>query len=69
MVDLGLISVAALVHQAKEGGFWAEVTSLPGCITEGETLEEVKTNLVGAAQVWLETADDIAKETPSSSRP
>ena len=29
-----------VVHSAEEGGFWAEVPSLPGCFTQGETLEE-----------------------------
>lgn len=58
MVDLGLMSVAALVHQAPEGGFWAEVPKLPGCVTEGETLDEVKANLIEAVEAWLEASQD-----------
>jgi len=33
-----------IIHEAEEGGFWAEVPSLPGCFSQGETLEEVKKN-------------------------
>ena len=29
------------IHRAHEGGFWAEVPALPGCFTQGETLEDV----------------------------
>jgi len=30
-----------VIHAAEEGGYWAEVPSLPGCFTQGETVEEV----------------------------
>jgi predicted RNase H-like HicB family nuclease len=33
-----------LVHSAEEGGFWAEVVNLPGCFTQGETIEEIRDN-------------------------
>lgn len=36
----------AIVHEAEEGGFWAEIPAIPGCATEGETLEELKANLL-----------------------
>jgi len=32
----------AIVHKAEEGGYWAEVPSIPGCATHGETMEELK---------------------------
>ncbi len=31
-----------IIHEAEEGGYWAEVPSLPGCFSQGETFEEVK---------------------------
>jgi hypothetical protein len=34
--------IKAIVHQAEEGGFWAEVPALPGCLTQGETREELE---------------------------
>ena len=33
-----------IVHQAEEGGYWAEIANLPGCFTQGETLEQIRTN-------------------------
>lgn len=35
----------AILHPAEEGGYWAEVPVLPGCATQGETIEEVIQNL------------------------
>jgi predicted RNase H-like HicB family nuclease len=35
----------AIAHEAEEGGYWAEVPALPGCFTQGETLEELKANI------------------------
>lgn len=39
------MTVHAIVHKAEEGGYWAEVPSVPGCATQGETIEELKENL------------------------
>lgn len=44
----------AVVHPAEEGGFWAEVPSLPGCVTQGESMEELRQNLQEAIELWLE---------------
>lgn len=37
-----------IVHVAKEGGYWAEVKGLPGCVSQGETLEELHDNILEA---------------------
>lgn len=34
-----------LVHQAEEGGYWAEAPSIPGCATQGDSLEELLENI------------------------
>jgi predicted RNase H-like HicB family nuclease len=52
------MKIKAIVHQAEEGGYWAEVPALPGCITEGDTMEELESNLKDAIQGWLEVAND-----------
>ena len=49
-----------LVHPAEEGGFWAEVPGLPGCVSEGDTWDEMLTNIRDAAEGWLEVATDRA---------
>ena len=52
------MKIKAIVHQAEEGGYWAEVPALPGCITEGDSIEELENNLKDAIQGWLEVAND-----------
>jgi predicted RNA binding protein YcfA (HicA-like mRNA interferase family) len=36
--------IKILVHEAEEGGFWAEVPVLPGCASQGETMDELIAN-------------------------
>ena len=51
----------AIVHPAEVGGFWAEVPALPGCLTQGETLEELKCNLREAIEAWLDGTSNDSK--------
>lgn len=51
------MNLKAIVHPEPEGGYWAEVPSLPGCVTQGETMDELKTNLQEAISVWLEAGE------------
>ena len=39
-----------IVHNAEEGGYWAEVPSIPGCATQGDTFEELLVNLYEAVE-------------------
>ena len=48
------MKIKAIIHQAEEDGYWAEVPALPGCITEGDTMDEVLVNLKDAIEGWLE---------------
>lgn len=56
------MKLKAVIHKAEEGGFWAEVPALPGCVTQAETLPELRTNLKEAIEGWL-SADDEQQET------
>lgn len=47
------MKLKAVIHEAEEGGYWAEVPALPGCVTQGETVEEVTLNLRDAIVGWL----------------
>jgi predicted RNase H-like HicB family nuclease len=47
------MTLKAIIHEAEEGGYWAEVPALPGCVTQGETMDEVTTNLREAIEGWL----------------
>jgi predicted RNase H-like HicB family nuclease len=57
------MTLKAIVHKAEEGGFWAEVPALPGCITQGETAEEVRSNLQDAIKLWLEAGEPLITES------
>ena len=55
------VNLTAIVYPEPEaGGFSAEVPALPGCHTQGETLEELQDNLREAADGWLAAAHDEA---------
>ena len=47
------MKIQAIVHKAEEGGFWAEVPSIPGCATQGVTMEELCSNLREAIEGCL----------------
>lgn len=47
------MKLKVVVHEAEEGGFWAEVPAIPGCATQGETFEELLQNLYEAVEGCL----------------
>ncbi|MFA4902483.1 MAG: type II toxin-antitoxin system HicB family antitoxin [Desulfobaccales bacterium] len=47
------MKIKVIVHEAEEGGYWAEVPAIPGCATQGETFEELLTNLYEAVEGCL----------------
>ncbi|MCY4027573.1 MAG: type II toxin-antitoxin system HicB family antitoxin [Acidobacteria bacterium] len=47
------MKLKVVVHRADEGGYWAEVPSIPGCATQGESFEELLTNLHDAVEGCL----------------
>lgn len=42
-----------------EGGYVAQIRDLPGCLTQGETLEETMANIQEARELWIETAYEM----------
>ena len=58
------MKLKVIVHEAEEGGYWAEVSGLVGCITEGDTMKELRKNVREAARGWLE----VVQGEPKSSR-
>ena len=55
------MTINAIIHEAEEGGYWAEVPSLPGCFTEAESLDELRSNLHEAVQGWMDAAEARAQ--------
>jgi len=47
------MKLKVIIHEAEEGGFWAEVPSIPGCATQGETFDELLTNIYEAVEGCL----------------
>ncbi|MGA2864809.1 MAG: type II toxin-antitoxin system HicB family antitoxin [Verrucomicrobiota bacterium] len=52
-----LMRLKVVLHE-EDGGFWAEVPSLPGCYSQGRTLEDVRQNIAEAIQAHLETLQE-----------
>jgi len=47
------MKLKVIIHQAEEGGYWAEVPSIPGCSTQGESFEDLLANLYEAVEGCL----------------
>jgi len=47
------MKLKVIIHEAEDGGFWAEVPSIPGCMTQGETMKELIQNLYDAIEGCL----------------
>ncbi|HEX9745537.1 MAG TPA: type II toxin-antitoxin system HicB family antitoxin [bacterium] len=47
------MKLKVIVHEAEEGGVWAEVPAIPGCATQGETFEELVQNIYEAVEGCL----------------
>lgn len=54
---------AAVIHEDPEGGFWAEVPALPGCYSQGETIDELMDNVREAMSGVLEVMKEQASQT------
>ncbi len=47
------MKLKVVVHEAEEGGYWAEVPSITGCATQGETFDELLSNIYEAVEGCL----------------
>jgi predicted RNase H-like HicB family nuclease len=47
------MKIKAVVHEAEEGGLWAEVPAIPGCASQGEAFDELMQNLREAIEGCL----------------
>ena len=61
------MKLKVVVHKAEEGGFWAEVPAIPGCVSQGESMEELRVNILEAIEGCLSVefeggpSDDISE--------
>lgn len=56
------MKIKAIVHEEEEGGFWAEVPAIPGCATQGDTMDELMRNLHEAIEGCLSV--DVVESKP-----
>ncbi len=69
VVDV-IVNLTAIVRPEPDaGGFSASIPALPGCHTQGNTLDEVRANLREAAEGWLAVAheDGLARDAAGKS--
>ena len=60
------MKLKVIVHPAEEGGYWAEVPAIPGCATQGETMDELLDNLQEAIEGCLSVDVQPAQEIQNS---
>jgi predicted RNase H-like HicB family nuclease len=58
------MNIKIVVHTAEEGGYWAEVPALPGCVSQGETMDELMANIREAIQAWFAAEEPDEGDTP-----
>ncbi|MEA2935439.1 MAG: hypothetical protein QOD74_2085 [Variibacter sp.] len=56
------MKIKVVVHEAEEGGFWAEVPALPGCATQGDDMDDLLLNVREAIEACLSV--DVTIPTP-----
>ncbi len=57
---------AVVIHEDPDGGFWAEVPALPGCYSQGETVDELKHNIREAIAGVIEVLKEQGREPDSN---
>lgn len=51
--ETNTMKIKVIIHQAEEGGYWAEVPAIPGCMTQGDTVDALISNLHEAIEGCL----------------
>ena len=59
------MKIKVIIHQAEEGGYWAEVPAVPGCLTQGDSWEELIKNIYEAVETCLSVDVQKIKINPS----
>lgn len=54
VVPYTIRSYTVIIHEAEEGGYWGEVLELPGCVSQGETIDEFRNNIREALEAVME---------------
>ena len=57
------------IPDTEEGGYVVRIPMLPGCVTQGETLEEAMENAKDVIEVWIEAALAAGETVPEEVQP
>jgi predicted RNase H-like HicB family nuclease len=60
-----MASYAVVIHEDPAGGYWAEVPALPGCYSQGDTIDELLANVREAAQGVLDVLREQGRQPES----
>ena len=60
------MKLKAVIHEAEEGGYWAEIPAIPGCATQGDTFEELLKNIYEAVEGCLSVDMETIVQSPQT---
>ena len=55
------MKLKVIIHQAEDGGYWAQVPAIPGCATQWENVRELVGNVYDAVEGSLSIDTDTAQ--------
>jgi predicted RNase H-like HicB family nuclease len=53
------MKLKVVIHKAEGGGFWAEVPAIAGCMTQGDSFEELLSNIYKAVEGCLSVKEEL----------
>ena len=59
-----MLTFTVAVYEAEQGGYWAEVLELPGCASQGDSLDELKDNITEAIEACLQASLEDGSPQP-----
>jgi predicted RNase H-like HicB family nuclease len=60
VVPRTLPSYKLVINEAEEGGYWGEILEVPGCVSQGETIDELLENIEEALEAVLELEEQAS---------
>lgn len=58
---------SVIIHDDEEGGYWVEVPALPGCYSQGESVDDALENVREAIALYLEVLNEENADIPTDS--
>ena len=53
MLEVEIMRIKVIIHTAEEGGYWAEIPAIPGCVSQADSFEELLPNIYEAVEACL----------------